>query len=243
MGVVIGGLTLVVAAWLIRRVLRMDANHRGRHAAYVPLTPERQAIYTPISMEVETQVVMLSILLNDAIEERDSAHPEIAWRLVTLSSTGWDRVAEIITTLLDTLQKNISQTRAAVPYRGMVARRYKSQCMIDYLRMHELLDQLVFRSRMRFHLQVHTLRKATATLSMEFHRAYGYGDRSEDRPPELWRRLDIYAHDFDLVSKEALMAFRAFLICLPHSALKTVRADLEPALRRGVRTPSVHVET
>jgi len=161
---------------------------------------------------------------------------------VTLAASEWDRVAKIISALLDALQKNLPEARALVPYRGLVTRRFKSQSMIENLRMYELLDKLVYRSRVRFQLQVHMLRRAAANLTMEFNRGYQYGERTGDRPPELWQRLDIYSHDFDLVTKEALMAFRAFLICLPPSALPAFASDLEPVLRRGVRMPAIHAQ-
>jgi hypothetical protein len=236
MGLLAGGLILLIAGLVLRRVLRMDSSARGELEL---LTPGHVAIYTPISQEVETQVAIINISLNDAFEERDSGNHEIAWRLVTLAASEWDRVAKIITALLDALQKNLPEARALVPYRGIVSRRFKSHSMIENLRLYELLNKLVYRSRMRFQLQVHMLRRAAANLTMEFNRTYQYGERTDDRPPELWQRLDIYSHDFDLVSKEALMAFHAFLICLPPSALHALASDLEPVLRRGVRMPAI----
>lgn len=239
MGLLAGGLILLVMGFALRSVLRFDSGVRSLSARSERLTPDHLEIYTPISLEVETQVAMISISLNDGFEERDSGHREIAWRLVTLAASEWERVAEIITALLDAMQKNLPQARALVPYRGIVARRFKSHTMIEYLRMYELLDKLVFRSRMRFQLQVHMLRRAAANLTVEFKRTYHYGERTDDHPPELWQRLDIYSHDFDLVTKETLMAFRAFLICLPPSALQSFASDLEPVLRRAVRNPPV----
>ncbi len=239
MGLLAGGLILLIMGFVLRSVFRMDSGVRARSARSEPLTPDGLAIYTPISLEVETQVAIINISLNDAIEERDSGHDEIAWRLVRLAASEWERVAETITALLDALQKNMPQARALVPYRGIVARRFKSRSMIEYLRMYQLLDKLVIRSKVRFQLQVHMLRRAAADLTTEFNRAYHYGERTDDRPPELWQRLDIYSHDFDLVTKETLMAFRAFLICLPPSALQTFAADLEPVRRYRVRTPDV----
>jgi hypothetical protein len=239
MGILIGALVLVVAGILLRLILRLNSEAGWRAARVGQLSDDQLAIYTPLSTEVETQVAIVSISLNDAIEERNSGHHETAWRLVRLSASEWQRVAEIITAVLDSLKKNMASARALIPYRGMVARRFKSQTMMDFLRMYEFLDKLLFRSRMRFQLQIHMLRKATATLTTEFTRAYQYGERTEDRPPELWQRLDIYSHDFDLVTKETLMAFRAFLVCLPDSDLEAFAAELNPILRRSARTASL----
>jgi hypothetical protein len=111
--------------------------------------------------------------------------------------------------------------------------------MIDYVRTHELLEQLVFRSKLRFQLQLRMLRRAAETLSMEFRRAYRYADRTQDRPPELWNRLDFYFHDFDLIAKETLLSFRTLLLHLPHSSLPGFAADLRSLLQRGVRSAAV----
>jgi len=231
----------MVAGLVLRHVLRFD-DQASRDAAEKPLSPALECIYIPVSREVETQTAILSIALNDAINERNAGRREIAWRLVSIAASEWERVAEIVPALLDAMQKNMPQVDAMVPYRGIVARRFKSQAMIDFLRMHELLDRLVYRSKMRFSLQIHILRRAALTLTTEFGRAYHYGERTEDRPPEIWQRLDVFSHDFDLVSKEALMAFRAFLVCLPPSALDAFAADLEPILRRSVRSAIVQDE-
>jgi len=238
MSALLGVLVLLLAGLVLRRALRMDSRAQERRACK-QLSPERHAIYAPIAMEVETQVAILAISLNDAIEERNSGHHEIAWRLVRLAASEWERVAEIIAGLGAALQKNVGYACVPVSYRGIVAQRFKSQTTIDHVRMQELLIQLVFRSRMRFHLQVDALRRVAARLSAEFYRTYHAGERIEDRSPEVWERLDVYLYDFDLLSKEALLALRACLMGLPDSALKAFSADLEPLLRRGVRTASV----
>lgn len=234
----LGALALLIAAWALRRLLRMNSSAEDG-AATAQLRLEREAVYAPIGLELETQTTILSVLLNDAFNERDAGRLDNAWRLVKLAGSTWEQVAEVIAALLGVLQKNVTYARVPVPYRGMVTERFTSQTMIDYLRMHELLIQLVFRSKMRFQLQVDMLRRAADTLSTEFHRLCRYGAQTEDRSPEVWERLDMYCHDFDLVTKEALLALRACLISLPDYALKDFSAALEPILQRGVRTASI----
>ena len=226
----IGALVLIGAGVLLRRVLHLDRVMTPRPEGLLPLSPDREAIFQPIAQEVETQAAILGISLNDAFEERDAGHADIAWRLVRLSVSEWDRLTEIVKLLLNTMGKHLASAQAAVPVRSMVAHRFRSRIMIDYVRIHELLDQLVFRSRLRFQLHLRVLRRAMETLTAEFRRAYRYAERTEDHPPELWNRLDIYFHDLDLVVKEALLALRAFLICLPHAALERFATDLRLSL-------------
>lgn len=236
-----GGLILLIAALVLRRVLRLDSKVAVR-PAFKQLRPEYHAVYASIETEVETQVAILSVLLNDAIEERNSGRPDIAWRLVRLSVSEWERVAGIITALAAAIQKNMSKLDAITPYRSAMSCHFRSQTMIDHSRMPELLTQLVFPAKRRFQIQVDMLRRAALKLSAEFYRAYDYGERTEDQSPEVWQRLDFYLHDFDLLGKEALLALRACLMSLPESALKSFSADLDLILRRGVRTASVSAD-
>ncbi len=232
----IAGLILGSVGIALRRLLRLGERRPQSAGRLPPLSEDRAAIYQPVALEIETQSAILGISLNDAFEERDAGNPEIAWRLVRLSVSEWDRLEEIVAQLLRQMTKHLPSAKIVVPTRNMGARHFRSRMMVDYVRMHELLDQLVFRSRMRFQLHLRVLRRAVETLSAEFRRTYRYGERTGDRPLELWTRFDHYFHDLDLVSKETLLALRALLACLPHSALPTFGADLQSIVHRGVRT-------
>jgi hypothetical protein len=236
---VLGASVLFLLGVLLRWILRLDRPDGQDARGRVTLGPDREVIFQPIAQEMETQATILGISLNDAINERDAGQPEIAWRLVRLAASEWDRLAEILRLLSKVLADHVANARVVIPTRSVTAHHFKSRVMIDYLRMHELLDQLVFRSKLRFQLHLRMLRRAADTLSTEFRRAYRYADRTEDRPPELWNRLDYYFHDFDLITKETLLAFRALLFCLPHSDLAGLAADLKPLVRHGVRAASV----
>ena len=235
----LGVLVLVLVGALLRWILRLDRPVAPRAGGLVPLGADREAVFQPIAQEIETQAAILGISLNDAIEERDAGQSEIAWRLVRLTVSEWDRLAEIVTLLSNVMTKHTASARVVIPTRYVAANHFKSRVMIDYLRMHDLLDQLVFRSKLRYQLHLRMLRRATETLSTEFRRAYRYADRTEDRPPELWNRLDFYFHDFDLITQELLLAFRALLLSLPHSDLAGLAADLRTILQRGVRSTVV----
>jgi hypothetical protein len=235
----LGGLALIPLGVLLRWILRLDRRDDQHIRGPVTLGADREAIFQPISLEMETQAAILGISLNDAISERDAGQVEIAWRLVRLTASEWDRLAEILRLLSKVMAEHVGNARVVIPTRSVTAHHFRSRVMIDYLRMHELLDQLVFRSKLRFQLHLRMLRRAADTLSTEFRRSYRYADRTEDRPPELWNRLDYYFHDFDLITKETLLAFRALLSCLPHSDLAGLATDLKPLVRHGVRAATV----
>ena len=242
MGWLAGGLVLVVAAFMLRRLLDISAQNPRRCAGLLPLSAERQKHYEPLAREIETQDAILGISLNDAFEERDRGNAEIAWRLIRLTLSEWDRQQEILTGLLNAILKHLSQVAVIIPLRNLSAYSFKSQTMLDFVRMHELLDQFVFRSRIRYQLRVRVLRRATAALTSEFRRACRHGEGPDRRPPELWRRFDLLYHDFDLITKEALLAYRAYLFSLPPSELREFQEDLDRLTTRVARDVSLRAE-
>jgi hypothetical protein len=238
----LGVLLLFLIGVLLRWILRLGRPALVRPGGLAPLGAEREPIFQPTAQEIETQAAILGISLNDAIEERDAGQPEMAWRMVRLAVSEWDRLAEILALLCSAMGRHLPGARAVFPVRSVAAHNFKSRVMVDYVRTHELLDQLVFRPKSRFQLHLRMLRRAAEMLSAEFRRAYRYADRTGDRPPELWDRLDFYFHDFDLVSKETLLAFRALLLCLPHSNLAPLATDLTVIMRHGVRSTTLSAD-
>lgn len=230
---------LMLVGGALRFLLRLDASSNPHPKGVSPLSPERDAIYQPVAQELETHAAMLAISLNDAFAERNAQRDEIAWRLVRLSVSEWSRLAEILGALLNAMSKYTARLEGVVPIHSIVARRFKSRLMIDYVRLHELLDQIVFRSKRRFQLQIRLLRRSGETLTAEIRRTYRYLDRTGDDSEEVWKRLDLYFHDFDLVNKEALLAFRAFLACLPQPLLIELAAELKAVLEHGVRSANL----
>jgi len=107
---------------------------------------------------------------------------------------------------------------------------------VDYARMHEVLDQFVFRYKLRFQLHMRVLRRAMEALTAEFGQTYrsvlGAGGGADG----VWKHLDLCFHDFDLITKEVLLAFRAFLTSLPDEELQALATDLNALIVRGVRT-------
>lgn len=227
----------MLAAWgvLLRWLFHFGSPNRVSRAGFQPLNAERETLYQSMAQEIATQCAILGITLNDAFDERDAGHPGVAWRLVRLCAGEWARVTEVLAGLLKIVGERVPNTRVAVPLRSVSAQRFKSRAMTDSFRMYEFLDQLVFRSKMRFQLQVRILRRANETLTAEFRRNYRYVERTGDQSAEFWSRLDLFFHDLDLLGKESLLAFRAFLVCLPDSALTGFASDLEALRARPVR--------
>jgi hypothetical protein len=239
----LGFLVLVGVGFLLRRLLCFEPQDQHAPAGLAPLDPNRQAVYEGFAPEVEARTAMLGISLNDAFEERGAGHDEMAWRMIRLSASEWDGMAKIVTGLLNTLAKRLPDAQVVVTPRSILAHRFKSRPMVDYVRMHETLDQLVFSSRRRYQFRLRLLRRAAEMVTGEFRHIYRYAERTDPRLPEIWNQIDLYFHDFDLIAKEALLAFRALLGCLPLSVLPRFSLELNALLHGRVRTSPLRVES
>ena len=233
---------MIFAGAMLRQLLGLNGPRERRQRGFVPLPPDREKLYKLMEQELEMHSGILAIALNDAIGENKTGNHDIAWRLVRLSAAEWTRVSKLVSTVHETLAKHLHDTAYAVPVRKVVAQSFKSAKMVDYFRMHELLDQLVFRSRMRFQLRIKILRRAVETLTVEFNRTVAYGERTDDRSPELWSRLDFFYHDLDLLGKESLLALRAFLASLPDAALPAFGDRLMAGLKPAEKATDVQID-
>jgi len=238
----VGALILAAVGFLLRRLLWTKVPERRPPAGLPPLGSERRAVYDGFAPEVEARIAMLGISLNDAFEERSAGRLDMAWRMVRLSASEWDGMEKIVAGLLNTLTKHVANAQVVVTSRSIHAHRFKSRTMVDFVRMHELLDQLVFSSRRRYLLQLRLLRRAAEIVTGEFHYIYRHAERTGDQSPQVWDQIDLNFHDFDLISKEAVLAFRALLACLPLSVLPRFSLELNGLLHGRVRTRSRPVE-
>ncbi len=231
---------MIVVGTVLRRILRLGSPPLPRYYGMIPLDRNRELTYNPVAHEIEAHTTMLGVSLNDAINERDCGNREVAWRLARLGGSEWERLAGVLVILLNSLTEHLPDIHLVFPIRRMSSSHFKSRTMSDYVRMHELLSQFVFRPRLRFQLQLRVLRRAVETLTLEFQRECNLGERSENPASmDCWRRLDIYFHDFDLIAKETLLAFRAFLVCLPDNAIGPFALEVQAIVHNGVRSKSV----
>ena len=231
----LGGLTLVAVAVLLRRILRMGAPANAQRRESGSLRRDLQAIYQPVAQEIEAHTAILGITLNDAFGERGAGRHEMAWRVVRLAMGEWERLTEFLVGLQSVLTKFVPNTTGLVPVRRVAVGRFKSRAMMDSVGLYEFLDQVLFRSKHRYALQLRLLFRSSELLSKEFKRACREGAHTLDSSEELWARLDYYFHDFDLIAKETLLAFRTLLACQSPEGAQELAMDLRVLFERGTR--------
>jgi len=222
----------VAVGVLLRRALRMDGPRPKTYNGLALLSREQARIYDLVVRDMEIEATILGVALNEAIEERDAGNNENAWRLVLLAASEWDRLVAITVTLLSQMSRYLPVARLDSPARRMQPERFKSKIMIDYVRLHEILPQFVFHSKLRFQLHLRVMRRAVESLTAEFRHLHRVAERSAVRPLELWGHLDLYFHDLDLLTKETLLALRAFVRGLSGDELSKFGVDLHAQLPR-----------
>jgi hypothetical protein len=219
----------------LRRILRMGATAKARVGGLGSLRGDLQAIYHPLAQEIEAQTTILGITLNEAFGEREANRHEMAWHVVRLARGEWERLTELVIGLQSILSKFLPATNGVVPARRVAVCHFKSRPVIDNVGLYEFLDQILFSSKRRFALQLRFLFRASALLNKDFKRACREGALSLDSSDELWTRLDYYFHDFDLIAKETLLAFRTLLACQSPEGAQELALDLRVLLERGMR--------
>ncbi len=229
---VLASMVLVALGVLLRRLLGLTSVGR---VARVLLGGHRQRLCQTIVLEIEAQGAMLAISLNEAMEERDLGNFDNARNFLHLTASEWERLAEFLTFLLQLMGNYLPLARTAVPARTMDAAHFRSESMIEYVRLHEWVDQFLFRNKLRFNLQVRVLRRAIETLTEDFRQTQPRARSTVEGPSAAWSRLDRDLHDLDLISKEVLLTIRSFLACLSEAAARQFATELRPVLERGVR--------
>jgi hypothetical protein len=231
----VSGLILASVGMLLRRVLHMGARGKARTGRLGSLREDLAAIYAPFAQEIEIHAAILGITLNDAFGEREGNRQEMAWHVLRLAIGEWERLAVLVAGLQNIISKFLPATNGIVPVRHVAVGHFKSRALRDNVGLYEFLDQILFSSKSRFALQLRLLSRSSATLNKEFKRACREGAITNDSSDELWTRLDYYFHDFDLIAKETLLAFRTLLFCQSPEGVRELALDLRSLLERGTR--------
>lgn len=228
---------LLVVGYVFRRILRLDEPPRARGLA--PLPPDAEQVYRPVSLELETQIILLGISLNEALGQREAGNEDNAWRLARLALCQWERLAEKVALVLKSITDHFSQTRSMVPVRDLTAHQFKSHLMIESMKTGAMLHEVLFRSKSRYQFQVRIIRRAVDMLTSDFNDVVRAAERSAESSDEMWDSIDPGFHDFDLMVKESLLAFRAFLMAIPAPVLPEISVELAEVVSHSVRSKPV----
>ncbi|MDE3178639.1 MAG: hypothetical protein KGM47_03180 [Acidobacteriota bacterium] len=211
--------------YVLRRILRLD-EPRQAGPSIARLTQPLEKIYHPVAEEIETQTVILGVTLNDALGAVHSGHAETALAHVCLATGQVELLSRSALIILSSIAKYYPEASAVAHTRVLTPRHFQSRAMIDFMENGGKLHQFIFRSKPRFLFHVQVIQQTLETLSRDFKASYNACELSPESSPAMWGEIAPVYHDFDLMVKEALLAFRSFLPALPDSSLPAFSAEI-----------------
>lgn len=217
---------LLVLAFVLRRILRMGKNTVPEKASPRFRRPANNPLCSPLLSEIDTHTAILGVVLNDAINEQASGNPEIARSMLGVFNSERERLVEMVINLQNLSLKYLPTVQYPVETRTLDPESFRSKPISEFLARHGTLEQFVFRSKLRFQLQLRLLRRMTALLNESFEEVrHRTGMGAEDFPSTL-SQLDLYYHDLDLLTKETILGFGEELAALPDAVLEDMAVEI-----------------
>lgn len=196
--------------------------------------PEAKAqIFQKQVHELESNYVMLSVSLNEAIELRQMGKPGKSLQAVGVTSDLCRLLTQALGGLLRALSehaKHYGTVPNAVP---LDPANFHGQRVQRSARMSGLLSHVLLSHRLQFLHKVSTLEEMVEDLGKDYrHAADDLADGFSLNPKKMWADVDADHYDLNTCLREAIVVFKSFLIALPDGQLgmfqNTVRQQSQP---------------
>ena len=224
---------LALVALVLRRALHLGKKPIPGQSTPRFRRPANNPLCSPLVSEIEAHTSILGVTLNDAIDELASGNTEIARCMLGVFSSERERLVELVIDLQNLSLKYLPTLLYPVEARALNPESFRSEPLSDFLRRHGGLEQFVFRSKLRFQLQLRLLRRATALLNESFEEVMRDPGTDLAAFNGALAQLDLYFHDLDLLTKETLLGFSAELASLPEDMLQDMTAEVSALTSRN----------
>ncbi len=232
---------LLVVALVLRRILQMGRNTVPEQVAPRFRRPANNPLCAPLLSEIDAHTAILGVVLNDAIDELAAGSPETARRMLGIFNSERERLVELVINLQNLSLKYLPTVQYPVEARSLDPVSFRSHPVTEMLKRHGALEQFVFRSKLRFQLQLRLLRRATALLNESFEEVLGRTGTDAKSFHSTLSQLDLYYHDLDLLTKETILGFSEELAALSDAVLEDMAAEIFVLTNRSTvaSTPTV----
>lgn len=217
---------LLVVAAVLRRTLHMGKDKPLREGPQRFRRPANNPLCSSLISEIDTHTTILGVILNDAVEELAAGNPDIARRMLSVFDSERERLVELVISLQNLSLKYLPTTQYPIEARSLNPVSFRSKPVSDFFKRHGVLEQFVFRSKLRFQLRLRLLRRATVMLNESFEVLKPHAKRDVQTFGQTLAQIDLYFHDLDLLTKETLLGFSTELASLPESLLEDLAAEL-----------------
>ena len=235
---------LMVLAFVLRRILHMGRNTAPEQVSPHFRRPANNPLCSPLLTEIDAHTAILGVVLNDAIDELAAGNPETARRMLGIFNSERERLVDLVIHLQNLSLKYLPTVQYPIDARSLDPASFRSQPVTEILKRHGVLEQFVFRSKLRFQLQLRLLRRATALLNESFEEVRRRAGTDIEGFHSTLSQLDLYYHDLDLLTKETILGFSEELAALPDAVLEDMAAEISVLTSRSTvaATPAITVQ-
>ena len=224
---------LLVVAVVLRRVLHMGQKASSKDTGPRFQRPRNNPACLPLASEIEAHSSILGVVLNDVIAEQASGRGEAGRTMLSLFDSERERLVELVISVQNLSLKYIPSVQYPLEPRTLDPEAFLSKPVSEFVARHGILEEFVFRSKLRFQLHLRLLRRATALLNESFEVIRHDLDADSMLFDCALPQIDVLFHDLDRLTKETLLGFSAELACLPEAEKEAVAAEVSALTSRN----------
>jgi hypothetical protein len=195
--------------------------------------------------EFETQYLMLSISLNEAIGLRNHGSHSQSYRLVVITPPLCERLTNSLAGMLCSLGEHVTRYGIAPSVAPLDAANFRGHRGQRSARKSSLLSTVLLSKRAQYLSKVGTLREMVGYVSHDFcHAAEALlCGRGSSKPEFLWAALDEGQFDLNSCLRESMILLKCFLRVLPSQQLQMFQRTVSThAILVHPEIPSVGIQ-
>jgi len=183
--------------------------------------------------QLESNYVMLSVSLDEAIELRQLGQPVKSLQAVAITSGLCKLLTQTLAGLLRALSEHAKHYGIIPNAAPLDPANFQGHRGQRSARMSSLLNHVLLSQRVQFLHKVSTLEEMVEDLGKDYRSAAdGLAEGVSLNPNKMWDEVDTDHYDLNTCLREAIVVFKSFLIALPENQLDafqgTVRLQSRP---------------
>jgi len=183
--------------------------------------------------QLESNYVMLSVSLDEAIELRQLGQPVKSLQAVAITSGLCKLLTQTLSGLLRALSEHAKHYGIIPNAAPLDPANFQGHRGQRSARMSSLLNHVLLSQRVQFLHKVSTLEEMVEDLGKDYRSAAdGLAEGVSLNPNKMWDEVDTDHYDLNTCLREAIVVFKSFLIALPENQLDafqgTVRLQSRP---------------
>jgi hypothetical protein len=185
------------------------------------LLPEAKAqVFQKQVQQLESNYVMLSVSLDEAIELRQMGQPGKSQQAVGITSGLCQLLTQALGGLLRALSEHAKHFGTIPNASPLDPCNFQGPKAQRSARMNSLLNRVLFSERLQFLHKVSTLEEMVEDLGQDFrHAAADLAEGCTLNAMKMWAEVDLHHYDLNTCLREAIVVLKSFLMALPDGQL------------------------